>query len=63
MAGVQPVDELVAEINYYTQSLRQRNSETIKEHIHREELVWNRLCVAVRALDGSETMTDVVPLH
>eukprot|EP00974_Lingulodinium_polyedra_P048230 4629980-Lingulodinium_polyedra.AAC.1 len=63
MAGAQPVDELYTEINFYVQSFRQRNSETVKEYVDREELVWDRLRDAIRVPNGSDPETDVGPLH
>eukprot|EP00974_Lingulodinium_polyedra_P084995 8227661-Lingulodinium_polyedra.AAC.1 len=54
MAGVQPINELFTDINFYIH----RNSETIKEYIDREELVWNRLRDAIRALDGAGAATE-----
>eukprot|EP00974_Lingulodinium_polyedra_P130623 11214546-Lingulodinium_polyedra.AAC.1 len=32
---------VVTEINFYMQSLRQVNAETVSEYVDREELVWN----------------------
>eukprot|EP00974_Lingulodinium_polyedra_P111778 10810201-Lingulodinium_polyedra.AAC.1 len=58
MAGVQPVDELFSEINFYRQSFRQRKSETVNEYIDRAERAWNRLRDAVRVLNGSGPETD-----
>eukprot|EP00974_Lingulodinium_polyedra_P078731 7626419-Lingulodinium_polyedra.AAC.1 len=62
MVGIPPVDELFTEINLYVESFRQRNSETVKEYVDREEFVWNRLCDAIRSLDGSDAETEVEPL-
>eukprot|EP00974_Lingulodinium_polyedra_P038861 3723553-Lingulodinium_polyedra.AAC.1 len=48
---------------FYMQSFRQRNSETVKDYIDREELVWNSLCDAIRILSGSGPEIDVEPFH
>eukprot|EP00974_Lingulodinium_polyedra_P065950 6379710-Lingulodinium_polyedra.AAC.1 len=63
MVGVQPVNELFTEIDFNMQPFRQRKSDTVKEYIDRADLVWNRLCDAIRALDGSDTESEVGPFH